>query len=243
MPPPLPLTAAVTSAGAGRAENGDRYGIFPRLGLFVVAGGVGVRHGDALMAQVAVDTMREHFETTRDAVHPYREAGAPRLLAGVRLAHRRIAERRCGAGATIAVLSIEGGCVILTHAGDSRVYLVAGGALEQRTEDHTIENELRRHPDITPAERARLPRVLSRLLGMNGDIDLAAQALPLRPGDRYLLCTRGLHEAVPFDEIRAALHAGADLDATVRDLLGRARRREATRDVTCALVQPVPDTP
>jgi protein phosphatase len=241
-----PLAAGATDIGHDRSCNEDRFGVFPDLGLFVVVDGMsGALGSGEVVAAIAIEAMREHFEATREA-SSRANAGAHRLAEAVRLANRRILERAAsnrmlgGACCTLVALSLAPEGVHVTHVGDSRVYRIVGDGLEQLTVDHTLENDAERLGySFTPEQMSEIPRnVITRAVGLQEEVAFEVQSFPSRPRDVYLLCSDGLHEFVPPDEITAMIGASPDLDAATQSLVGRALHHDASDNITCVLVVP-----
>ncbi|MDC0744928.1 PP2C family protein-serine/threonine phosphatase [Polyangium mundeleinium] len=239
-----PLAAGTTDTSRHRERNEDRFGVFPDLGLFVVVDGMSGASGSGeVVAKIAVDVMREHFEATRDA-----HAGAHRLAEAVRLANRRVLERTSterwlsNGACTLVALALDAEGVHVTHVGDSRVYRLVGEGLEQLTEDHSLLADahclgISLPTDVPPETFAK---ILVRAVGMQEDVVFEVQTFAARPRDVYLLSTDGLHDFVPPDEMAAVIRANPDLDAAVQGLLGRAIHHDAADNITCVLVVPHP---
>src|SRR3978361_855633 len=84
---------------------------------------------------------------------------------------------------TLSAMVIKSTTAHLFHIGDSRIYRLAGQALEQLTEDHRV---------IVSSEQ----NYLSRALGINPHIEIDYRALQLEKGDVFLLATDGAYEHV-----------------------------------------------
>ena len=112
-----------------------------------------------------------------------------------------------GMGTTLTALSIIAGDAFIVQVGDSRAYLFRDGALEQLTRDQTLVQELVDRGLVKPEEARthRLRHVLLNVIG--GKLGVEGQIVKLRlfNGDRLLLCTDGLNEPVPDDQIAAIL--------------------------------------
>ncbi|WP_434391145.1 PP2C family protein-serine/threonine phosphatase [Melittangium boletus] len=246
---PAGLAALATSEASLRGWNEDACGMFPRQGLFAVAGCIGAWGPDEPISVRAIATLREHFETT--------PAGASRLAEGIHRAHQRLVEQvrvdqgRSGNAGSLAVLALGPEGVQVSHVGECRVHRVRDGHLEPLTQDHTFENEAARFlPDIDPAQREQYERfvrenkVLTRSLGMKSfgakegeALDFDVQRFALRPGALYLLSTRGLHTVVPPDELLDILRTTPELETAARALVDRAFQRKGLASITCLLVR------
>jgi PPM family protein phosphatase len=147
-------------------------------------------------------------------------------------------------GTTLTALVVSGSQLGLVHIGDSRAYLLRAGACYQITHDHTVVQTLLDDGKITPAEVASHPQrsLILRALIANQECDADLQLREIQAGDRYLLCSDGLHEVVDADAIAAVLRAVADPDQAATDLIALAIAGGGPDNVTCIVadVQPVP---
>jgi PPM family protein phosphatase len=248
--------AGTSDVGRKRNHNEDAFLLLPEEQLYCVADGMGGHACGEVAARIAVEEMAEFFRLTGrddDATWPFKPepVRAPdenRLLTGVKLANLRIHERARadqrlhGMGTTLVAASFprDGRAVILGHVGDSRAYLVRGGAIRQLTEDHSLLNDFKKTRALTPEEIQAFPHknVIVRALGMKELVEVDVNREELQDGDVVLLCSDGLSGMVPdarIAEIVRATHgdlrrAGAALVAAANDAGG-------ADNVTCVLVQ------
>jgi len=248
--------AGTTDVGRKRTHNEDAYLLLPEESLFCVADGMGGHASGEVAARIAVEEMAEFFRMTgrdEDATWPFKLDPARgyddnRLLTGVKLANLRIYERASsdqrlrGMGTTIVALSFPraGDEVLVGHVGDSRAYLLRGGALRQLTEDHSLLNDYRKSRALTPEEIQAFPHknVIVRALGMRDAVEVDVQRVPVTAGDVLLLCSDGLTGMVP-DERIAELVRGYPKDprGAAQALVDAANEGGGQDNVTCVLVQ------
>jgi serine/threonine protein phosphatase PrpC len=115
-------------------------------------------------------------------------------------------------GTTCTAVVLVDGELFYGHVGDSRLYLIRGGAISQLSQDHSRVARLVREGALTPEEAAGHPdrNVLTAALGMaspaHGDLpgDFPQAPVPLESGDLLLICTDGLHGLVSDEEMRQA---------------------------------------
>lgn len=209
-------TFALTTTGR-RTNNEDAVCARPDLGLFVVADGMGGYEGGEIASRVAVTTIEELVSRTagdQDVTWPYRIDPARGFVeneveVATRLAGDRIAARRHGRlaqmGSTVAVLRVAGREAVIGHVGDSRVYRLRAGALEQLTRDHSFHAELvASGVEVPPLEDFPHRNVVTRALGTtSGMPDVRVE--PAVPGDVFLLCSDGLTEGLAPARIAALL--------------------------------------
>ena len=126
---------------------------------------------------------------------------------------------------TLSALVVKSTTAHIFHVGDSRIYRLRDKALEQLTDDHRI----RVSEDTT---------YLSRALGMNPQLEIDYQALPVEKGDVFLLATDGVYEYAAANFIVNAIREHAnDLDAAAKVLVGEAYRRGSTDNLTAQIVR------
>jgi PPM family protein phosphatase len=144
-------------------------------------------------------------------------------------------------GATVALaLWRPGDAVYVAGVGDTRAYLVRGARIEQLTEDHTLALALAEAKTITPKEAKthRFKNVLWKYLGSKevGE-GPEVRSVPVQPGDRVLLCTKGVYGAVPEDQIRNCAHQYTDAQSCADALCQRALDSGSRDNVSCIVVE------
>lgn len=160
------------------------------------------------------------------------------------LIHRKLGElakadpKLAGMGTTITAALIAGSDAVIGHVGDSRAYLWREGDLRQLTHDHTRAQQM---VDFgvyeTVADAPKFMRhVLVNCLGAHsGEIEVDVHHVPLLAGDRLLLCTDGLTDMVPVDEIAHTLEAAHASDDACQDLVNLALEHGGRDNVTVVL--------
>ena len=147
-----------------------------------------------------------------------------------------------GMGTTLTALLWSGSQLGLVHIGDSRAYLVRDGEVFQITRDHTLVQTLLDDGKITEAEMSSHPQrslVLRALIaGRDGEADI--QVREARAGDRYLLCSDGLHEVADAEAIARVLLTVHDPDQAATDLIALAIAGGGPDNVTCIVADVVP---
>ena len=231
---PTYLTGYAESRIGGRSENQDSYGYCqtPFGFLVTVCDGMGGGPGGKTASTIAVQEIiqgvcegKEEEEPTNIIIKAVRRANMAIISAGAENPALK------GMGSTCTVLLITEECAYIAHVGDSRVYQFRGHAKVFRTFDHSMVFGLVKQKVITE-EQARLSEqsnIITRALGIKPDVEVDITIRPYLAGDRFLLCTDGIHGAVPEEELiktatsrKHALGALADEIATTIDGKGRA---------------------
>lgn len=236
-------SGARTDPGARRNHNEDAFVHRPEAGLWAVADGAG---GHAA-GEVASGMIREALEAIPEDLPAGRMLGEVRQRIG--LVHEALRERAAGGtiASTVVVLIVRGDHFACLWAGDSRLYRLRGGVLEQVTRDHSLVQELVEAGVVRPEEAESHPRanVITRAVGAGQDpLELEKLTDRVLPGDRFLLCSDGLSKTLPAAEI-AGLLGGPDVAHVPELLVAAALAREASDNVTAVAIEagPAPGDP
>ncbi len=205
--------AALSDTGLVRPHNEDRWGAVDDEGLFVVADGMGGYNAGEIAAELAVRTACERIRQTN--------GGAAVLNAAMQSALERCnheirvyaaAHPDClGMGTTIIVCVIRGDRLHVAHIGDSRAYLLRDGLLRRVTRDHSIGQQITDSGALTEDQVRHLPGrgILTRALGVEESVASEINVFDWQPRDTLLLCSDGLTDVVPDQQIEQLLIASA----------------------------------
>jgi serine/threonine protein phosphatase PrpC len=243
---------ALTDLGRKRKSNEDAFFMDDLLGLYVVADGMGGHAAGEVASREAVDTLfgmvKRGIGSLRELVDPVAEKdtrAACRLLESAVQAATyfvysiaEIDREKSGMGTTISALLIVGDYAITAQVGDSRIYRIHEGAVEQLTEDHTLIAWQLKQGLITQEEAARSPHrnVITRAVGNREYVQVDTRCLPLAEGVRFLLCSDGLHGYLKEDDIPSILGSGGAA-AAVRRFIDLANERGGKDNITAVLVE------
>ncbi|MDR1676667.1 MAG: Stp1/IreP family PP2C-type Ser/Thr phosphatase [Tannerella sp.] len=143
-------------------------------------------------------------------------------------------------GTTCSMLLIRNRRVYCSHIGDSRIYLLTDGWLQQLTSDHTVVGEMMRRGEITREEAAMHPQrnILTKAIGTAPDVepDTFTVTALVKAGSRFLLCSDGLYDLVPDAEIRRLLSLPS-LKAAAASLVNEAKTRGGYDNVTAVIAE------
>ncbi len=221
------------------------------LGLYVVADGVGGRSRGEIASAEAVEQVelwiRRHAGEL-DRLLRLGDAGTPqlhRLLeSGIQSACYMVYglaaqdPEKQGMSTTISMLLVRAGVALFAQVGDSRIYRLRAGQVLQLTEDHTLVNHKLKQGLIT-AEEARTAKgknVITRAVGNKDYVQVDTGVIPALPGDRYLVCSDGLHGYLGADEEIADLMATEPLAQAADRAITLANERGGKDNVTAVFV-------
>lgn len=205
--------AALTDIGFRRTNNQDSCAVlvapdresYERKGhIFVVADGMGGHAVGELASRMAADVIPHTFVKSLAPSVP--EALHEALTnANAQIFHRALQNQdffSMGTTCTSLVISPQG--AFAGHVGDSRLYRVRGGLIEQLTFDHSVQWELTRNSKIPidPAVMMEYKNVITRSLGPHPSVQVDLEGpYAVRPDDVYILCSDGLSGLVSDEEI------------------------------------------
>ncbi len=230
---PLSFSWAVTTdKGLRRTSNEDSHCERSDIGLFVVADGMGGHVAGEVASREAVDAIQAFINDTASAdknrtwpfpFEPSISLEANRLKAAFRLANRSIAAAIAdssdlrGMATTASALLAGTSSACVAHVGDSRVYRLRNGELEQLTHDHSwVEEQVRAGTMSASAARQHPWRnVVTRALSGGEDPEVDVTEVEPVAGDRYLLCSDGLFSVVTDPQIAEIL---GDTQLSLQDI-------------------------
>lgn len=240
--------ANLSDAGLERPQNEDYFcysepeddEAFLRKGrLIVVADGMGGQAGGQVASTIAVERVRDVY-LSHPSADPV-EALTAAFAAG-QAEIREYAQQHPelqGMGTTCTAVVLLDGELFYGHVGDSRLYLIRGGAISPLTQDHSQVARLLREGLITPDQAARHPgrNVLTAALGMEPAAlgDFAPRPIALQSRDILLICTDGLHGLVSDEEMLRVATAKRPREACV-ELVNMAKDRGGFDNITLQIV-------
>lgn len=234
----LTVTTGQYSDRGRKETNQDFHGIFvpkePQLsekGIVVaLADGISSSAVSQEAAQAAVSALMEDYYCTAEAwsvrksVEHVLTAVNNWLYAQTQRSQHRY-DRDRGFVCTLSGIVLKSTTAYLFHVGDTRIYRMRGGALEQLTEDHRLR--------LSSQES-----FLSRAFGMDRKVEIDSQALALAKGDHFLLMTDGVYEFLESEYVIGAIaDCAGDLERAARQLAEEALRRGSADNLSVQLVR------
>ncbi|HSM86729.1 MAG TPA: Stp1/IreP family PP2C-type Ser/Thr phosphatase [Candidatus Limnocylindrales bacterium] len=240
--------AGRTDVGCVRANNEDNFGYDSRYGIFVVCDGMGGQAAGEVASKMAVDVLLKYFRQAAQVAQlsgSASPADAKSLAEAIHLANRTIFEAgqgqmgRSGMGSTIVAALVRGHSMSIGHVGDSRIYLVRKGSIQQLTQDHSLVMEQVRLGYITQeqAEKSELQNVILRALGTEAEVEADVEDLVALPGDIVLMTSDGLTRHVQDEEILSIVSGSRNLEAACGNLVEAARQQGGDDNITCLLLK------
>ena len=244
--------AALSDLGCQRENNEDRYSYwepaseqqFAEKGRLVsVADGMGGYEGGQEASRIAIETI--------EGAYANGENGDPQslLVEGFHTAHRKIQEYAEthpgleGMGTTCTTVALRNSQLYFAHIGDSRLYLLRNGSIQQLTHDHSYVSRLVAHGVISSEEAESHPQrhILTAALGAGLEVepDCPVGPVEVRSGDTLVLCTDGLWGLVHEPEIKAIVDQRAP-EAACNELVRIARSRGGPDNIALQVIRFTP---
>lgn len=236
--------SARSDVGMIRSGNEDSYdtNVNATRGLFVVADGMGGHAAGEVASLMAVQTLMGELS----GVTEVDDAGkaATKLAEALRAANRNIHDRmlaesdKQGMGTTASVLVVDEKRYLIGQVGDSRVYLLRDGALQQISKDHSYVQEQVDAGFLTPEQAKYHPysNVITRCLGASDNVEPDIYRGDLRVGDVFLVASDGLTGMVDDRRIHTLLMSRAEPDRKVHSLISEANGRGGLDNITAIVV-------
>ena len=235
----------LTDPGKTRTENQDSFLIEncekASCVILALCDGMGGANAGGLASQLSCKAF-VNYGYNHLTNYSNRPSDYPRIMReaceeanGVAFAYSQFGDNLTGMGTTmVAAIMRRNGSGYVLNVGDSRAYFLHRRVLRQISKDHSLVEELLDAGIITPDQAVHHPQknVITRALGSESLVEADIFPVSLTPGDSLLLCSDGLSNIVPEEEITAVLVDSADAESACRDLLDLALSRGAPDNVS-----------
>jgi serine/threonine protein phosphatase PrpC len=240
-----------------RENNEDSLRAEMEMNLFVLSDGMGGAASGEFASRLTVDTVVAYFRETQSnpSLPPFGqpiEGVTPmlnRLADGIRLANQVIYQSaqedvlRQGMGATVVAVCCTGERVCLAHVGDSRVYLLRNGHLQQLTMDHSFIAETARMGETIPQGTPQSDlQALTRVVGVDAAVEVEVNEELLMDGDTVLLCSDGLTRELSDNQISAILREAKNTQEAADSLVLLANQAGGRDNISAIVLRLAPKT-
>lgn len=240
--------AFLTDKGCVRENNEDHVGVFVPLdegkhvesALLIVADGMGGHQGGEVASRLAVEVIQR--TCAEESVLSYGESLGRAFVAANKAILQQAGEcpSLLGMGSTATALLLSGQDAWFAHIGDSRLYRLRDDVLTQLSEDHSLVAEMVKAGLMTPEQAVRHPNrnIITRALGSDAEPipQLTGQPIPVKAGDRFLLCSDGLHDLVSDAEMLAAI-SGSPPETACHALVELAKERGGKDNISVIVAE------
>jgi len=238
---------SLTHVGRVRQNNEDALAVLPHAGLAVLADGMGGYSAGEVASEMATRVVLEQLAPVLER-HADEDI-APLLMRSVAAANLAVfdASRHTqayrGMGTTLVVAVFLGDRLVVGHIGDSRLYRWRNGELLSLTRDHSMLQEQIDAGLITPgvARFAPYKNLLTRALGMEGEVRADVSEHSLAPDDVYLLCSDGLNDMLSDEHMAEILTDHPNLETAGQALMDAANAAGGRDNISLIMARCVPE--
>ena len=234
--------AALTDVGKRRSNNEDSYGVYPEIGVFCVADGMGGGDDGEVASSATVKAIEQFAHSSpfpKMATYPI-ESIVAGLRNSVNSASRWIYQRAQeknlkGCGSTFVGISFDASKpseAKILHAGDSRLYLIRGRSIFQKTKDHSAAELIGAKNEINPMFRG----MILRAVGIQEKVELDCTSLPLKSNDKILICSDGLTKMLSDKKIYSLMKDSNDENEAVKNLINAANEAGGYDNITAIVI-------
>ncbi len=209
-------SAGISDIGKRRKQNEDSLFLDDRMGLYVVADGMGGHKAGEVASKLVVETIRDYIRQGQldDRVEKLVEADenlskeARLLLGGIQLSNRIVHQTALsneayrGMGSTVSAVYFTEKTFIVANVGDSLIYLIRDGEIEQLAVPHTlIAEQAERDPENAELLWGDFKHVLTRAMGVDDTVKADINEVPFFKDDMIVICSDGLTDKADAEEI------------------------------------------
>ncbi len=233
---------AATDTGDQRGQNEDAH--IAEQNLFAVADGMGGHNAGEVASAMAIEHLRGIALSGVSSAEAF--AQVVRDLNGAIYASATSTTNQRGMGTTLTAAALlqstsdtdQPSQIVIANVGDSRTYLLRSGELRQMSVDHSYVQELVTEGLLTVDEARTHPRrnIVTRALGIDEQVSVDTWTIPMFDGDRFMLCSDGLVDEVPLDEIIEMMREHSTPQQVAERLVAAAKRHGGRDNITVIVV-------
>lgn len=236
----------LSDIGLVRQKNEDVWAQLPENCFFVIADGMGGHRAGEIAARESVNALchlikkqaksdkKRSLANLRDYLQH-----AIQLINGHVFKLSKSNEELKGMGTTICCLQFHPNGVILGHVGDSRIYRMRNGKLEQLTRDHSLLRELLDSGllDTQQANDFLYKNIITKAIGTEATIEPSVYMMDIAAEDVFMMCTDGLSDLLSHEDIENIMNKSANIEDSVTKLIQTAKVRGGHDNITVLMVK------
>jgi PPM family protein phosphatase len=243
-----PNVAGVSDVGLVRVLNEDNWGWYQltsRIGLYIVADGMGGHDAGEVASSMAVSLLikecRQRIEEGKDhSIEELDDILAHSFLLSNNGIKDYSEKRGSDMGTTMVVALVKDNKdAIIANVGDSRAYILRSDKMSQVSVDHSLVQRMVEQGQLTPDEARHHPHsnILMRTVGTERDVAVDTFRVKMKSNDVILLCSDGLWGETEDFDMQEVMNAPISLHEMASDLVILAHNGGGKDNVTHVLVR------
>lgn len=238
----------MTDTGRTRSQNQDAvFATCEPIGclsnLFVIADGMGGHNAGDYASRKAIDLMRESIAARGE------QEAVSAIQQGITIANEVIYQEasldvsKAGMGTTMVVATMDGDVLRVANVGDSRLYVLTKGCLQQITRDHSVIEEMVRKGEVSKEVAQHHPKrnLITRAVGAEEQVRVDFFDWNLQDVDAVLMCSDGLTNMLEDRRIAEILSLDMTLDKKVATLVEEANLAGGKDNITVLVIEAMMD--
>lgn len=233
------LVADLTAGKVGLGPDVSKHLLGERGSLMIVSDGMGGAAAGEIASEMAVTSIRESLVEMTPSMEI-----SERLRSAAEIANEQIWNRSqenpelSGMGATLTAVLVQGTTAYIAQVGDSRAYLMRRGQIKQLTKDQSLAQMLVDTGAIKPEQMDSVPQnVIMQAMGTQPAVKVAMSAVELCKNDCLVICSDGLSNKVPPNDLREIIQDVEDLTDACRLLIDKANERGGEDNITVVIAR------
>lgn len=239
--------SGLTDIGHVRKKNEDNFLIIPKAYLYLLADGMGGHKAGEIASKETVRFIRYAFEEYLLKMQENKAADeiGHCVKQIVQKANEWVhhlgssAPTYRGMGTTVCSALFFEDVIIHSHVGDSRIYCYREGSLSRLTQDHSLENKMRKEGTAYPKSPSNYRNILTRAVGTSPHVDIDLKIRQVLPGDFFLLCSDGLTDCLTDNRIQKILSLELSIEKKIVMLISSAKENGGHDNITAILIEVV----
>ena len=233
------LVADLTAGKIGLGPDVSSHQLGERGSLMIVSDGMGGAAAGEIASEMAVTTLRESLSQMSASTEISEQLKSAAEIANERIwNHSQENPELSGMGATLTAVLVQGTTAYIAQVGDSRAYLIRRAQIKQLTKDQSLAQMLVDSGAIKPEQMDSVPQnVIMQAMGTQPAVKVAMGAVQLFRNDCLVICSDGLSNKVPPNELREMIQGVGDLTDACRLLIDKANERGGEDNITVIIAR------
>lgn len=237
----------LSDIGLVRKNNEDYWDEIPNLQFFALADGMGGHRAGEVASKEAIHALMDILnKTIGDSVETLDLSEMHGIIQyAIEYANQTIYKLSTkdielrGMGTTLCCLLFNPQGLIYAHVGDSRIYRLREGKLDQLTKDDSLLRQLREagHVRSGSSDGSSYKGIITKAIGTEKTVDPSVHITEIMDQDVYLMCTDGLSDMLKLKEIEKILNSYSDVQVAGKTLVACAKEKGGFDNVTVVLTK------